>query len=368
LLRPNGCRKVDVVVFGGGPAGTAVALALVKRGHSVAVIERSDYRTPRIGETLPPAIKQLLVRLGIWEQFLAEKHLPSFGIRSAWGANRLRDNDFIFNPYGAGWHVDRARFDEMFARCAQDAGARIYRGVTVCHVQGNDRGWQIQISCGKRSRRFATRFAVDATGRAAWFARKRGAPRLTVDRLLGVVGFFPKTSRAPSHDASTLIEAVEHGWWYSAVLPDSQFVVAYMTDADLYAVAQRQRTGSWLGQLESTTYTRCRLADCALASSPRIVAANSFRLDQVDHGNWLAIGDAAMAFDPLSGQGIYKALQSAVAGAESIERYFKGRSSALGEYAVTAEQDFDRYLLTRSAFYSKERRWPDSTFWRRRIS
>jgi len=368
LLRPNRCRKVDVLVFGGGPAGAALALALVKRGYSAAIIERSDYRSPRIGETLPPAIKQLLVRLGIWEQFLAEKHLPSFGTRSAWGANRLRDNDFIFNPYGAGWHVDRARFDEMFARCAEEAGACIYRRAKVCSVQENNQGWQIQFSGGNRLRRLETRFAVDATGRAAWLARKRGARRLTVDRLLGVVGFFAKHSSAPSPDTSTLIEAVEHGWWYSAVLPDSRLVVAYMTDADLYATAQKQASDYWLRQLASTTYTRSRLTGYALASCRRIVAANSFRLDRVGHDNWLAIGDAAMAFDPLSGQGIYKALQSALGGADSIERYFKGRNSALREYAVTAEQNFDRYLLTRSAFYSRERRWPDSNFWRRRIS
>jgi flavin-dependent dehydrogenase len=341
---------------------------LVKRGYSAAVIERSDYRSPRIGETLPPAIKQLFVRLGVWEQFLAEKHLPSFGIRSAWGANRLRDNDFIFNPYGAGWHVDRARFDEMFARCAEEGGARLYRRAKVCNLQGDDQDWKIQFSCGNRLRRLQTKFAVDATGRAAWFARKRGARRLPADRLLGVVGFFTKHSRAPSTDTSTLIEAVEHGWWYSAVLPDSRLVIAYMTDADLYATAQKQASQYWLGQLESTTHTRSRLTGYALPSSPRVVAANSFRLDRVEHGNWLAIGDAAMAFDPLSGQGIYKALQSALAGADSIERYFKGGGLALREDAVTAEQNFHRYLLARSAFYSKERRWPDSTFWRRRIS
>jgi len=75
-----------------------------------------------------------------------------------------------------------------------------------------------------------------------------------------------------------------------------------------------------------------------------------------------------MAFDPLSGQGIYKALQSALLSADSIDGYLKGRKSALREYAVKAGQGFNRYLLARSAFYSKERRWSDSTFWRRRIS
>jgi 2-polyprenyl-6-methoxyphenol hydroxylase-like FAD-dependent oxidoreductase len=141
-------------VVGGGPAGAASALALRSRGFSVVVLERSDYRDVRIGETLPPSIRKLLVSLGVWDQFLAEKHSPSYGIRSAWGQDYLYDNDFIFNPYGMGWHVDRARFDAMLARNAERAGAKLYRraqlmscaenGIGVCHIE---------LACEKRARK-----------------------------------------------------------------------------------------------------------------------------------------------------------------------------------------------------------------------
>src|SRR6266567_371682 len=103
-LRPNGkpdetaagdIRK-DVVVLGGGPAGSAIALALARRGYSVVVIERSDYKNTRLGETLPPAIRKALARLGVWGRFLGESHLPSFSIRSVWGSYDLHVNDLIF--------------------------------------------------------------------------------------------------------------------------------------------------------------------------------------------------------------------------------------------------------------------------------
>src|SRR5712672_3374661 len=98
--------NADVAVLGAGPAGTAIALDLARRGYSAVVIEQSNYGGTRIGETLPPAIRPLLDRLGIWDRFLKEKHSPSFRIRSAWGRDELSENDFIFSPYGVGWHID----------------------------------------------------------------------------------------------------------------------------------------------------------------------------------------------------------------------------------------------------------------------
>jgi flavin-dependent dehydrogenase len=368
-LKQNGIRKADVAVLGGGPAGAAIALELLNRGYSTVVIERSDYGGARIGETLPPAIQPLLVSLGIWDRFLAEKHLPSFGIRSAWGGDELHENDFIFNPYGAGWHVDRVRFDVMLARCAEEAGAAVYRDarLTSCENQGYGK-WKVEIAHCDQSHSFRTKFLIDATGRASYAARKQGARRIAWDRLIGVVCFFSLATQQSLIDSSTLIEAVEDGWWYSAGLPGSGLVLAYMTDADLYARALYQARNYWSQQLAITKHTRLRVENYCQTSDPHIVPANSSRLDRVTNGNWLAIGDAAMAFDPLSGQGVFKALQSALRVAESMHRHWKGDVSALTQYEKSVEQDFDRYLLKRSAFYSSEQRWPRAPFWQRRVS
>ena len=75
----------DVAIIGGGPAGSAAAIALSRSGHSVALIERTRYGAPRIGETLPPDSRPLLDRLGVTKQFHAEHHVPAPGIISAWG-------------------------------------------------------------------------------------------------------------------------------------------------------------------------------------------------------------------------------------------------------------------------------------------
>ncbi len=368
-LRQSGIHNADVVVLGGGPAGTATALALSRRGYSTVVIERSDYRGTRIGETLPSTVQPLLISLGVWDQFLAEKYSPCFGIHSAWGQDHLYHNDFVFSPYGAGWHVDRSRFDQMLAHCAEEAGAGVYRGACLLSFsEDNADSWWIEAGSVGRRHRFRTKFLVDATGRSSCLARRLGMMRITWDRLIGVINFFKPNSPRSACDSFTLIEAVKEGWWYSAVLPDARLVLAYMTDADLYSKAQKQSRNYWSRQLQTTTHTRSRVESYVLTSIPRIVPANSSRLNRVTNGNWLATGDTAMAFDPLSGQGVCKALESALRAAESIQNYWACKDSALRDYALATEQDFDSYLLMRGMFYAREKRWPDSSFWQRRTS
>jgi len=352
---------------GGGPAGAATAIALSREGYSAVVIERSDYRNVRIGETLPPAVRLLLTSLGVWDRFVAENHSPSFAICSAWGQQDLYDNDFIFNPHGSGWHIDRARFDAMLARATEDAGACVYRGARLISCGANGGDWRVE-SASSQPRAFQARLLVDATGRAAWVAHRQGANRICYDHLVGVAGYFSVGPRDRDACHDTLIEAVEDGWWYSALLPNSQVLAIYMTDADLYAKGSKRRTNYWQKQLAQAVHTRSRVNPFALASGPFVVAANSSRIHRFAGDNWLAVGDAAMAFDPLAAQGISKALQSGVSAAQAIHAHFSGSESAWCDYAADLRDSFGKYMIMRNEYYRREMRWPDSPFWQRRHS
>ena len=353
-------RRIDVAVIGGGPAGCATALALMQHGFSTLVLERSTRTAQPLGETLPPAIQKLLVSLGIWDSFLADGHSPSFGTESAWGRADLLANDSIFNPYGSGWHVDRARFDAMMIRAAQEAGANVFAGAQLsgCEEAKNG-GWRIEIAHNNARRQFVADLLVDATGRSASLARKNGARRITFDRLIGIVGLFAARSVATIPPGHTLVEAVEEGWCYSAALPDMRLVLAYMTDADLCASGTHDLTNYFFGKLQTARHTQSRIKHYDLTSKLRIFAANSSRLNFAGGRNWVAVGDAAMAFDPLSSQGIYKAIESGLRVAQSTQEQWTGSSSL--------EQSFNDYLVTRAAYYAKERRWPNSLFWQRRL-
>lgn len=73
-----------------------------------------------------------------------------------------------------------------------------------------------------------------------------------------------------------------------------------------------------------------------------------------------------MAFDPLSSQGVYKALETGLKGAEAIRDRLSGDAEVFLKYAAQLEEHFDRYLTVRTYYYGKERRWLNSSFWKRR--
>lgn len=358
--------KVDAVVVGGGPAGSATALALNDRGYSAALIERSEYANTRVGETLPPAIRKLLVSLGVWDQFVEGNHSPSFGIRSSWGNDDLYENDFIFNPYGSGWHVDRNRFDRMLTLAAERSGVKVFQGVELLSLtRARSGGWDITIADARRHYGLDADFLIDATGRRSSFARKQGARRISSDHLIGLVGFLSPQFSETVDDSYTLVESQTDGWWYSAALPDGRLVAAYMTDADL-CVPESAWANLWYEQLQKAHHTFARAKSYSLGSPVSSFAANSSRLDPFVGKNWLAVGDSAAAYDPLSSRGVYKALESGLRAANAIGGHWAGHNATLQDYAGAIRQEFDAYLLMRNKYYDKERRWPNSIFWQRR--
>ena len=348
----------DVLVAGGGPAGSTVALDLSRRGCRVAIIERSAYENFRVGETVPPEIRRLLAGLGVWEQFLASERLESYGIRSAWETPAARHHDFLYNPYGCGWHGDRAGFDAMLAKAAERAGAVLMVSARITALQQDaNSGWMVEAAQQGKRRMLRGRWLVDATGRKAFLARKLGCRAKVVDRMIGAMAVLSCSENAQW----TLIEAVENGWWYSAPLPGARTVFAYMTDSDLWEASR------WRELLKEAPLTSERAAAGGTWSPVRVVSAASMLRRPVTGPNWIVAGDAAFAVDPLCGQGIYKTIETGLRSAAAVARAFEGDTSGLAEYESWVVEGFRSYLAVRHQFYGSVQRWPGSRFWQRRM-
>ena len=359
-------QVADIVIVGGGPSGAATALSLAREGLVVSLLERTRYDEVRIGETVAPAIRRPLGELGVWEDFLAANHNPSHANRSAWGTPEIEYQDFIFSPYQMGWHLDRRQFDRMLADAAKERGARVITGTRMISVCQTADGWEVEGQCADQTISVKASYLVDATGRSSTIARKLGHRRLSHDRLIGLVGFLTPDSDAVQTDNNLLLEAVEDGWWYSVPLHDGRMVAVYMTDSDLLQSADSDGVEFWSHQLQSTRHTRQRLRGYRAPTQVIIRSANSSILEQPSGPGFIAVGDAAMAFDPLSSQGIYKALLSGIRAAEAIIADRAGRKEAFDEYADELRKEFDEYLELRAAYYRMEVRWPDSVFWQQR--
>jgi flavin-dependent dehydrogenase len=208
-------------------------------------------------------------------------------------------------------------------------------------------------------------FVVDASGRRATFAARQRVYPVAYDALIGIGRFFQLEASAPCEGA-TLVEAWQHGWWYSAPLPGNHLVVVTMTDVDIAKRLGLRESAHWEECLAAVPYTRQRLVGTVPIGEPWVRAAHSQRLERCTGEHWLAVGDAASAVDPLSSQGILRALRFGIYASYGICDWFAGRPPGLPQYAALVQAEFEHYLSVRAEVYRNETRWPDAPFWARR--
>ncbi|WP_327439676.1 FAD-dependent monooxygenase [Pseudomonas donghuensis] len=359
-------KTVDVVIVGGGPAGSAAALTLRQHsGLSVTVLEQRGYARDKVGETLSPGVLPLLDYLGVGEHFRQAGFSQSFAFTAAWGDSEVRARDFLFSGRGYGWHLDRTRFDAGLANAARSMGAELLMGARVRQVQRDDSGWTLNID--GLDNRLHCRYLIDASGRSAWLARAVGANRIQDDRLVGVCAYF-KASDAVLEGCS-LVEAVAPGWWYSAPLPDGRLVAVLMTDADLLQASHDYRAEFWHEALEQAPNTLARIGERAMADGFHVWPAHSQQLDPCCGTGWAAAGDAVAAFDPLSSMGIGYALSTGIQAARlAATSLLNGQFEA--EQAHAYSEDIHRhvqeYQALKRGYYNVESRYADQPFWKRR--
>ncbi|MCR9070780.1 MAG: tryptophan 7-halogenase [Alphaproteobacteria bacterium] len=351
----------DAVVVGGGPAGAIAAMRLAPK-HRVLVLERAAAPAPRIGESLPPACRPLLRDLGLLERM--DVHRPYLGNRSLWGGGPAT-HDFLRDPQGPGWHLDRAAFDDMLMAAATEAGTTLWRCVTLRAATRLAGGWGLVTSHGHRIR---CRVLVDASGRSAALCRRLGAQRQVLDRLTAVYCRF-RPGSATSTDGFSRIEAAADGWWYTAPLPAGGRVAAYHTDSDRPAIRDLGKASGFLSALAQTRMIAPELGleRARIADGPHVVPAHSARSVPPTGDGWVAVGDAALALDPLSSQGLFNALFTGMAGGDAAAAILANDGKAGHAYANRIAEIHAAYTSNLADFYGAEAVLHEGAFWARRM-
>ena len=319
----------DVLVVGGGPAGSVTALLLARRGWTVTVLERADFPRPKAcGECLNPGAVAVLARLGLLERVLALSPAPIDGWRVRAGTSHGTAR--FPSGVGSGLALPRARLDQALLSAAREAGASVEHGVTVRTV-GRPGGRGLQ-RLGVRERdggpgARAGRLLVGADGLRSVVARALGGPArppglrklsLTLrvrgrreDRRLGLlalsgeatVGLAPVSAATDLWNLTVVVDAGRRG---RRVAADP---LAFALETARHAVP---------GWKEGPEVLAGPWASGPFDRPMRTVAAAGIVL----------VGDAAGYYDPLTGQGIYRALRSAELAAHAIDRALRaGRVS-----------------------------------------
>ncbi len=347
-------RDCDVLIVGAGPAGCATAMLAARSGLSTVVLDRPRPAQMWAGESLPPGMGNL-VRSVFGADILSESdHRCAVGTRSVWGSTALVETDFLANPLGEGWILDRARFDAAARKAVLAQGADI---VQVRHIGPLTQGlsaWHLDLGDGASLR---TRFLVDASGRSRILLRRLSIRRIAADRQIAILSVYPDDGDGY---CGTTVEAVAEGWWYTTPLPCGRRVLAYVTDTDLW----QHGTRNWHALLRQTHHVGRCAGRRALSAWPNAYPAGTAQAEHLAGENWLAVGDAAMSFDPLSSQGLASAVLMGAKAGDAIAR--PNRDAAFEAWAEDYRMLFAEHADLRTYYAGLERRWPDSAFWPRR--
>jgi flavin-dependent dehydrogenase len=366
--------NLDVLVLGAGPAGSVLAHRLAGKGFQVAVVESQRFPRYAIGETLTPGVESLLKQAQIVGSLASLDFPRTTGNLSAWGSDHLHFSAYSQESTVYGFQVNRAVFDSMLMASAQRAGAFFLQPGRPTEVHPEPDGWRVRIRFHSgASSWIRTRFLCDATGRSQFLARRLRLGVRSHGKLVGLIAYWKHDPGAASaDDCNTLVESLPEGWFYTAGLGDNRRVSGWMADrdllpGDLHSCARRVYSDA----LAQTRHSRELLQRAAWDGKVRIFAASPTLVERVAGSSWLLVGDAASTVDPISSQGIQKAITSALAAGVVVQTILtrpEEKETAIAFYQDREETTFRLHVDSLARLYNLEGRWRDQPFWKRRLS
>ncbi len=352
-----------VLVVGAGPCGSALSLVLARAGVSTLMVEGSGFESTRVGELLSPdgvhVLSQMLPGVG-------EEHLKyPLSVVSAWSTGDLvTDQDGTELPWRA---VDRVGLDLKLAREAQAQGAVLKLRSRVRNPRRENGRWSVEVDSEDGLETVSADMLVDATGRASSLAKGFGAVRVRQSGQIAVVGFLecdPDRDLDPPIPKEMVLETTPDGWWYAAPIMAGSAVAVFVTDNDL---DRGQPDDAWQRAFAASVHVQRRFAAYRLREKPRRVAADSSLLLPSYGEGWMAVGDAASCFDPLSIHGLGRALMEGAKMGQFLVDALAG--SEVPNPVKEVEQNGEEFLketMALSVWYRQVQQWPESLFWQRR--
>jgi flavin-dependent dehydrogenase len=315
----------DVVVVGGGPAGSTVATLLADRGWSVALIERERHPRFHIGESLLPMNLPILERLGVLDDVRrigVLKRGADFPATNERGYNVFRFDRALNSSPPHAFQVRRDQFDELLFRHAVGSGVQGFEGTTVEDVELGSDGVRVTARQADGVRlTFSGRYLVDATGRNTLLGNRLGLRRRHErHQSAALFAHFTDVERRPDEDAGNIsIVTFEHGWIWIIPLPGDVTSVG----AVCWPQYLKQRKGPPIdflrAALDSVVSVRERMRHARVLGNVHATGNYSYHCTRIAGPRWVMVGDACAFVDPIFSTGVYLAMASAEKGAEVVD-------------------------------------------------
>jgi len=329
-------RQCDVLVIGGGPAGSTVAPLLAEKGYKVVLLEKARHPRFHIGESLLPANLPLFERLGVADEVRAvgmEKWAAEF-------VSPFHDRTQVFH-FAEAWdksmphayQVKRAEFDDILIRNAGRKGVEVHEGckVNVVDFQPDDTAVVRARTDDGQEAEWQARFVVDASGRDTFLAHrfqiKHRNPR---HNSSAVYGHFSHARRNEGQaEGNITIFWFEHGWfWFIPMMNDTTSVGMVTWPYHMKTKGSRSLQQFLMDNIATCPALALRLQDAELMTEVEATGNFSY-VSERNHGpNYLLLGDAYAFIDPVFSSGVWLAMNSGVIGAEAVDACLKNPAAA----------------------------------------
>src|SRR5438128_3191674 len=356
--------KTDVLIIGGGPGGSAMAMFLAQEGIKPVILEQEEFPRYHIGESMTGEAGQLLRRLGLKEEMIKREHPVKHGVR-VFGTNvqnswyvpvSARDKEWNLS-FSTTWQVRRSDFDTMMLKEAEKRGATIIRGTATKPLLADDgavRGVTVRWPDGK-SEEIETQIVLDCSGQATFLANQG----VTGPKYLGnydkQIAFFSQVTGAVRGSAdsgehakdNTLIFYAKKSHWAWFIPLDKDVVSVGMVTprADLLAKKQTPEEFFRNELYDINPELRNRIPEMNLVEKVHVIPNYSYQVRGFCGKGFICIGDAHRFIDPIFSFGLTVTMREAEFAAPVIRAYLEGagrdEANPFARHQLFCEQGID---------------------------
>jgi flavin-dependent dehydrogenase len=361
-------HNFDVIVIGGGPAGSSISSILAREGVRVVLFEKEEFPRHHIGESLMTDTFWTFQRMGMLEKL---KHSPFVRKYSVQFANQTgkESRPFYFfeavhHESAVTWQVTRSVFDKMLIEHAAEQGAQVHQGVAVKQVlfEGDKAtGVEVQMKDGSRQSFYAS-VVVDATGQTAMLSNKfRWRVRDPKLKKAVLYSYFKGAHREPDlNGGATLVLRTppgSGGWFWYIPLENDLTSVGIVANPD-YLLKGR---GLDLAKIFHEEVEKCEPCHRRVAMGERVdkiysILDYSYRSKQNAGNGFIIIGDAYGFLDPIYSSGVLLALKMAELAADAIHDAFRHddfSAARLGQFQGKLDKGIESMRKLVYAFYNE---------------
>ncbi len=357
-------KDYDVIVVGGGPAGSTVASRLRQHGRSVVLFEKERFPRFHIGESLLPCSMPLFEKLGVMPALeranFLPKHAAEFVTADGSVTRRYAFADGLVPGSGSAYEVDRSEFDKVLLDHAATLGVTVEEETQVIKFECDlARGASVVARDRHgREREVTAEFLVDATGQGSMLAGRLGLREM--DHGLKNFAVFSHFEGATRHEGpregDISVVLVPEGWWWVIPLRGDRTSVGLVAPAR--KLKGRKPDQAYLEErIAATPYLKQRLAKAERVAPVRSVSDYSYVSRRTAGDRWLMVGDAGAFIDPVFSTGVYLGMCGAFEAARYVDRALSTGSyaaAAHGGYEEYVRQIVSRYRTFVKGFYTPE--------------